>query len=92
MAFLAIPKTSAPSERIWSRAAQVLTTKRPRLDYEVASGMMFVKENAEVLKKHYDTVTKNMADLVPLYLPELPADSKDKDEIDVGQDNFPKKF
>ena len=53
-AFLAIPATSAPSEKKWSWAAQVLTIKRSRLDSDVASGIMFVDENAEVLKKHYD--------------------------------------
>ena len=89
--FLAVPATSSPSEKIWSRAAQVLTIKRSKLDSEIASGIMFLKENAEVMKKHYDAVTKNMKNPVPLYLPELPADSKDNDEIDVGQDDFPKK-
>ena len=32
--YLAIPATSAPSERIWSRAARVLTVKRNRMSEE----------------------------------------------------------
>ncbi len=35
--YLAIPATSAPSERIWSRAARVLTVKRNRMSEEVNS-------------------------------------------------------
>ena len=51
--FLTIPATSAPSERVWSQSANVITTKRARLDETIASGIMFVKENVRVLSKHY---------------------------------------
>jgi hypothetical protein len=37
--------TSAPSERIWSRAARVLTVKRNRMSEEVTSAMMYCREN-----------------------------------------------
>ena len=49
--YLASPATSAPSERIWSRAARVLTAKRNRLSEEVSSAMMYCKENRELLHK-----------------------------------------
>ena len=35
--FLCIPATSAPSERVWSQAARVLTTKRASFDESIAS-------------------------------------------------------
>ena len=53
MSFLAIPATSAPSERMWSRGTGVLTTKRAMLLSEVISGTMFLKENMEVARKYY---------------------------------------
>ena len=58
MSFLAIPATSVPSERTWSRDAEVLTAKRAMFLSEVASGTMFLKENVEVARKHYQTVVK----------------------------------
>ena len=54
--FLAIPATSAPSERTWSRSAGVTTAKRSRLDASVTSGTTFVKENEDILRKHYERV------------------------------------
>ena len=43
--YLAIPATSAPSERVWSLSAFVINAKRARLDSEVVSKMMFIEEN-----------------------------------------------
>lgn len=85
-AFLAIPATSAPSERIWSRVALILTTKRANLDPEVASGMMFVRENLDILRKHYKELTKDDADMVSLELSGLPLPNADWKETDAGQD------
>ena len=51
--FLAIPATSAPSERIWSRVSRILCLQRASLKPEVAQRMMFVKENLHILRKHY---------------------------------------
>ena len=53
---------------------------------------MFMKEHEEVPEKHYNAVTKKTTDPVSLHLPDPPANSKDKDEIDAGQDLFSKKF
>ena len=68
-AFLAAHATSMTLERIWSQSTQVLTTtKRAMLDSEVASGIMFVKENVEVIKKHCNVMTDKMTDPVPPHL------------------------
>ena len=42
--YLAIPATSAPSERIWSQAARVLTVRQNRMSEEVTSEIMNCKE------------------------------------------------
>ena len=92
-AYLSIPATSAPSERIWSIAAQILTAKRARLSEDVTSGIMFVKQNLEVLRKHYPTLTKKMEDALPLELSGLPdLDEKVLACIDAGQDLFTMNF
>ena len=50
--FLTIPATSAPSERVWSRASNVLTMKRARLNADINACMMFVRENAHLISWH----------------------------------------
>ena len=47
--FLAIPVMPSPLERIWSRSVGVATAIRSRLDTSVTSGIMFVKENNDIL-------------------------------------------
>jgi hypothetical protein len=43
--YLAIPATLTPSERIWSRAARILTLKkRARLDDELVERMMSLRK------------------------------------------------
>ena len=56
--YLAIPAMSAPSERIWSRAARVLTVKRNRMSEEVTSAMMYCRENRELLHKYYAEIAR----------------------------------
>jgi hypothetical protein len=56
--YLAIPATSAPSERIWSQAARVLTVKQNRMSQEVTSVIMYCKENRELLHKYYAEIAK----------------------------------
>ena len=92
--YLAIPATSAPSERIWSRAARVLTVKRNRMSEEVTSAMMYCRENRELLHKYYAEIArermhpddhhliKRQQALLPTFENEDDADSK----IDVGVD------
>ncbi len=57
--YLAIPAISAPSERIWSRAARVLTAKQKRLSEDVSSAIMYCKENRELLHKYFVEIAKD---------------------------------
>jgi hypothetical protein len=75
--YLAIPATSAPSERIWSRAARILTCKRSKLKPEVTQSMMLLKENAHLVRKHYSQIApayrnNDLNHLVPIELEFLP--------------------
>lgn len=93
--YLAIPATSAPSERVWSRAARILTCKRSKLQPEVAQGMMYLMENSYLLRKHYPMLAKKhrkdgFLHLIPFELELLPgADDSDVGSgeavLDVGQ-------
>ena len=56
--YLAVPAKSAPSERIWSRAARVLTVKRNWMKEDVAAAMMYCRENKHVLHKHFTEIAK----------------------------------
>ena len=95
--YLAIPATSAPSERIWSRAARILTLKRARLKEEVVARMMYIRENIRFLRKHYVELAKaereaHLHDLIEYeleYLPSLNVVSEDEgeNELDVGQED-----
>ena len=84
MDFLSIQATSAASERVWSRAVQVLTTKRARLREKVASNILFVKENLEVLRKHNTVLIQGQEDALPLELSGLPESNTSLSNIDVG--------
>ena len=50
--FLAIPATSAPSERNFSRSALVLTAKCTRLALCIVSAIVLVSENKDAVWKH----------------------------------------
>ena len=92
--YLAIPATSAPSERIWSRAARVLTVKRNRMSEEVTSAIMYCRENRELLHKYYEEMAKERMHCDDYHLIEkhkalLPTFEHEKDaesKIDVGVD------
>ena len=92
--YLAIPATSAPSERIWSRAARVLTAKRNRMSEEVTSAIMYCRENRELLHKYYEEMAKERMHRDDYHLIEkhkalLPTFEHEKDaesKIDVGVD------
>ena len=78
--YLAIPATSAASERVWIRASQIISMKRARLSSEVVERIMFVRENNWILHKYYEEITgKKVKDV---YLPVL-----EKDEADIGQND-----
>ena len=63
--FLAIPATSAPSERIWSISALYLTKCRSQLKPEIVACMIFLKENGAILKKYYEELTGEKGALLP---------------------------
>lgn len=88
--YLAIPATSAPSERVWSRASRILTCKRSTMKPEVAQGMMFLLENSHVLKKHYKDIApkyrpRELHHLISLESNYLPATI---DEMTGGEGNY----
>jgi hypothetical protein len=56
--YLAVPATSAPSERILSRASIILTLKRANLKPNIAQRIMFIKENLGILDKYYISLAK----------------------------------
>ena len=87
--FLAIPATSAPSERVWSRAAQVLTHKRSKIKSTLSERIMFIRENSSLVHKHYAEIAKKWKDKKDhwiiaeeqKYLPPI----YEAEELDVGQ-------
>ena len=94
--YLAVPATSAPSERIWSRASRILTLKRANLKEKVAQRMMFIKENLSVLHKYYGSLAERdrtedkyyLIDMEKTYLPPLQEyDANGDDLVDVGQND-----
>ena len=87
-AFLSIPATSAPLERVWSQSANVVSAKRARLGEKVTGDIMFVKENKHILRKHYEFLTKDDRNALPLHLIGIPPDDSGDDVVDVGQDLF----
>jgi len=97
--FLAIPATSAPSERVWIRASRILSLRRARLKDKLVSRMMFVKENAKFLHKHYCALAKqerepHLHHLVELELEYLPPWKEQEKQIplDVGKDDCDLEF
>ncbi len=92
--YLAVPATSAPSERIWSRASRILTPNRANLTAKVSQRMMFITEDLSVLHKYYGSLAKRdttedkyfLIELEKTYLTPLQEGDGD-DQIDVGQNN-----
>ncbi len=91
---LAIPTTSAPSERIWSRASRVLTVKQNRMSEKITSAIMYCQENRELLLKYYAEIAKEWMHPDDYHLNEhhkalVPTFENDKDDeskIDVEVD------
>lgn len=55
--YLGAPASSAPCERLFSTAGNVLTAKRSRLDDENAEKIVFVHENVEFAREVMATLT-----------------------------------
>ena len=82
--FLAIPATSAPSERIWSRAAKILSLHRASLNDELVARIMYVRENLEFFLKHYRTLAKKetpekMHHLIEIEMDYLPISKREEE-------------
>lgn len=87
--YLSIPATSAPSERIWSRASNVLTIKRAKLDDAIASDIMFIKENEKILFNHYENLTGDkVANLILPTISEGNCSDKHNGEMNDGHENW----
>jgi hypothetical protein len=92
--YLAVPATSAPSERIWRRALRILTLKQANLKAKVQQRMMLIKENLSILHKYYGFLAKGnktedkqfLIKLEKKYLPPL-GEGHGDDHIDVGQND-----
>lgn len=83
--YLPSQATSAPSERIWSRAGRVIAAKRSCIDPEVTTSTIFVQENSRLIRKHWNELMPGK-DLVESYLlPPFEDKDENGDAIDVGQ-------
>jgi hypothetical protein len=77
--YLVEPATSAPLERIWSRAPRILTIKKANLKAKVSQRMMFIMEKLSILHIYYGSLTKRdttedkyfLINLEKIYLPPL---------------------
>ena len=90
--YLAIPATSAPSERVWSRLARILSLRRACLSDDLVGRMMYVKENLLFLRKHYCSLrkkemSKDLHHLVDLEFNYLIATDECDEDIDVGEND-----
>ena len=85
-AFLAIPATSASLERMWY-CSRTFYGKTASSKPTVTLATMFVVENAEVLRKHYDQILETSNDPVPFYLQKAGKQASAA-TLDVGQDLF----
>eukprot|EP00956_Cyclotella_meneghiniana_P041903 scaffold244197_cov36-Cyclotella_meneghiniana.AAC.1 len=90
--YLAIPATSAPSERVWSRSARLLALRRARLKDDLIERMMFVKENMRFVTKHYRSLRKEALEkkdhfLVDIEMQYLPSLEERFASLDIGQDD-----
>ncbi len=54
-----MPATSAPSERIWTRASRILTLKRANLKAKVSQRMILIMENLSGLYKYHGSLAKH---------------------------------
>ncbi len=84
---MTIPATSAPTERVWSRAARVIRAKHSHLNPKVTAWMMFAQENYEHIRQHWKVLQPNVQ-LPECYFPPPVNDvNKDGNPIDVGQND-----
>ncbi len=85
--FLTIPATSAPSERVWSRAARVIRAKCSRLNPEVMARMIVAQENSEHICEHWKLLQPSVHLPECYLLPPVNDVNEDGNPIDVGQND-----
>ena len=92
--YLAVPATSAPSERVWSRAARILSLRRASLKEGLVARMMFVRENMKFLRKHYVRLAcadreDHLHEFVRFEMEYFPPLRRGEEmaEVDVGQED-----
>ena len=89
--FLAIPATSAPLERNFSRSALVLTAKRSRLVSRIVSAVVLMSENEDAV-----TSRKHIKKMYPGGHPKVflleEMKLSEEEELDIGHDLFDLKF
>jgi hypothetical protein len=73
-------------ERNPTIGSPVPKSKRANLKEDVASGMMFVKENLMILRKYYEEVSAKVKGAMPLKLSRPNCVTEEDGEIDVGAD------
>ena len=77
--YLAIPATSASSERLWSIASQIITKTRTQLEGHVVADLIFLKENGHLLQKHAPAI-EGRERMLPTVYPEKDTTNTDQEE------------
>ena len=77
--YLAIPATSASSERLWSRASNIITKSRTQLEGHVVADLIMLKENGHILKEHAESIYGRVR-LLPTVYEEVEEQEKDIEE------------
>lgn len=77
--YLAIPATSASSERLWSIASHIITKTRTQLEGHVVADLIFLKENGHILQKHA-TAIEGRERMLPTVYPNTRSMKEGEDE------------
>ncbi len=85
--FLTIPAASAPSERVWSRAAREIRAKRSRLNPDVTARMMFAQEISELIREHWKVLQLDVPFFEYYLPPPVNNVNEDGNPIDFGQND-----
>ncbi len=84
---MTIPATSAPSKRVWLRAARVIRIKRFHLNPNFTAWMMFAQENSELIHEHRNVLQPDVPSLEYYLPPPMNDVDEDGNPIDVGQND-----
>jgi hypothetical protein len=59
--FLGVPATSAPSERIFSAAGNIITKKRNRLKPDISSVLVFLQQSWNYMERYKEAEIEELA-------------------------------